>query len=165
MPKFIKQVGGAFQEEATVSTSAGASSASKVPELDANGKLDLTMMPSSIGAEIASAITSEALVAGNFVNIYNNAGTPTCRKADASNNRPAHGFVKAGFANAATATVYLEGLNDQVTGQTAGAVFLGTSGAAVSTAPSTSNYIVQEIGVAVSATAISFSYSKPILLA
>lgn len=165
MVKFIKQINGILTEEATVSTSSGAASANKVPELDANGKLDATMMPTGVGAEIASAVASEALTAGNFVNIYNNAGTPTCRRADNSNNRPANGFVKAAFASSATATVYLEGLNDQVTGQVAGGVFLGTSGGATATAPTGAGNIVQRIGVAVTATAISFSPSDPIVLA
>lgn len=164
MVNYIKQVAGVLTEEATVATG-GAPSANKVPQLDATGKLDATMMPPGIAAETQSIITSEALVAGNYVNIYNNAGTPTCRKADASNGRPANGFVLAAFGSAIQATVYLEGTNNAVTGQVAGPIFLGTAGAGSATAPSTSGYYSQKIGQATTATTVTFSEGPVIVLA
>jgi hypothetical protein len=64
-----------------------------IPSGDANGKLDLSWMPTGLGPETKTAVASEALVAGNFVNLYLNAGVLTARKANATNNtRPAKGL-------------------------------------------------------------------------
>ena len=93
-----------------VNSSAGAGDAAKLPLLDANGRLDNTMMPVGIGADTASIVTSENLTAGNLVNIYDNAGTATARKADATTTgKEAMGFVLAGTTSPAAATVYFEG--------------------------------------------------------
>ena len=161
--KFIELVNGEFVQNEGLVTSAGAGDAGKIPALDAAGKLDSTLMPSGIGADTKSILASETLAAGDFVNIYNNAGTPNVRKADNSNGRRAHGFVKAGAASGAQATVYLDGSNTSVTGRTPGATqWLGTSGASVETAPSSG--MSQQIGVAVLATDIKFDAQMPITL-
>lgn len=52
-------------------TSAGSGDAGKLPALDAQGKLDDSFMPTGIAADVATVTTSEALSAGDFVNIYN----------------------------------------------------------------------------------------------
>jgi hypothetical protein len=147
-------------------TSAGAGDAAKVVQLDGTGRIDSTMMPVGIGADTVAITTSEALAAGDFVNIHNSAGAKA-RKADATAaGKPAHGFVLAGFGSGASATVYFEGLNNQVSGQTPGDVFLQTTaGAAGSTPPSGAGNVVQKLGVAVSATAINFERGEPITLA
>jgi hypothetical protein len=108
---------------------------------------------------------SEALAAGDFVNIYSSSGAK-CRKADASTaGKEAHGFVLASVESAANATVYFEGTNTQVTGQTPGPVFLSaTPGLATSTAPSSSGNVVQRIGFAIATTAINFQCQLPIVL-
>lgn len=164
--KYIKNNSGQLSEvEATV-TSTGATEAGKIVALDNTGKLDSTVMPSGIGAQTQAMPCSETLTAGNLVNIYSNAGTTTARKADCSNGRRAHGFVLSGFTSGATATVYLD---DSLTGLTSLTVgvpyYLSTTGAASATAPTTSGYISQEIGVAVSTTVISFEPQQPITLA
>ena len=88
---------------------------------------------------------SEALTAGNMVNIFNNSPTIMCRKADNSNTRPADGFVKAAFATTETATIFSIGsINTAVSGLlTTLPVFLGTAGGFVQTSPSGANIIVQ----------------------
>ena len=58
------------------------------------------------------------------------------------------------YASGASATVYTSGVNDMVSGMTAGRVWLGESGAATQTEPTSGWY--QEIGVALSATEIDF---------
>ena len=64
------------------------------------------------------------------------------------------------------ATVYFEGTNTGVTGQTPGPVYLSTTaGLATSTAPSSSGNVVQRIGVAVGTTAINFEANLPVVLA
>lgn len=150
---------------ATVS-SVGAGDAAKIVQLDGAGRLDSTVLPVGIGADTATITTSEALSAGDFVNIWNSTGAKA-RKADAATaGKEAHGFVLVGVASAGSATVYFEGTNTAVTGQTPGKVFLATTaGLATTTAPSATGNIVQSIGIAISATSINFQYQPPITLA
>lgn len=147
-------------------SSAGAGDSAKVVQLDGSGRLDSTVLPVGIGADTAIITTSEALSAGDFVNIWNSTGAKA-RKADATTaGKEAMGFVLVGVGPAASATVYFEGTNTAVTGQTPGKVFLGTTaGIATSTAPSAAGNIVQNIGIATSATSINFQYQPPITLA
>lgn len=164
--KFLKQTNGGLIE--TVATQVGgAPNADKIPALDAAGRLDVSMMPTGLGADTAVIQASEALVAGDFVNIHNVSGSARVRKADAATaGKEAHGFVLAGVASAANATVYFEGTNTGVTGQTPGVAFLSaTAGLATPVAPSVAGQVVQRIGLAVSATAINFEPSPPITLA
>lgn len=140
-------------------SSAGAGDVGKVPQLDGSGRLDSTVMPVGIGADTKSILASEALVAGDFVNVWNNAGTANIRKADGSTTgKEAHGFVLSAVSNGANGTVYFEGANTQQSGLTAGPVYLSatTPGRATSTAPSTTGQIIQCLGVAVSATEVNF---------
>jgi hypothetical protein len=165
--KYITNNAGVLTEILAPVTSAGAADAGKLPALNSNGKLDQTVMPTGIGPDTLSVVASEALTAGNFVNLWNNAGAFNVRKADATTaGKEAHGFVTASVANGANATVYPRGTNDQVTGLTPGPVYLATTAGGVSgTAPSASGNVVQRIGFAASATTIAFQFSPPIVLA
>lgn len=147
-------------------SSAGAGDSGKVVALDAGGRIDSTMMPLGIGADTGIVTASEALAAGDLVNIWSSAGGKA-RKADASvAGKEAHGFVQAAVANGAPATVYFEGTNVNVTGQTPGPVFLSTTaGLATTTAPSAPGNVVQRVGFAVSATAFNFQSQPPVVLA
>lgn len=147
-------------------SSAGAGDADKHPRLDGTGRLDSSVMPVGIGADTATIQASENLAAGDFVNIHNSSGARV-RKADATAaGKEAHGFVLSAFTSGNNATVYFEGTNTQVSGQTPGTVFLQTTaGTAGATAPSSSGNVVQKLGVAVSATAINFERGEPIVLA
>lgn len=147
-------------------SSAGAGDAAKVVQLDSSGKIDNTMMPIGVGADAMVLTTSEAIASGDFVNIWNSSGAKV-RKADATTaGKEAHGFVLVGVGSAASATVYFEGTNTAVTGQTPGSVFLGlTAGIATATAPSSAGNVVQRIGVATSATSINFEPQPPVTLA
>lgn len=151
----------------SVDESAGAGDAGKLVALDGAGKLDVTMMPAGFGDDAVIVVTSEALAAGDLVNIWNDSGTAKARKADATTaGKEAHGFVLASVLSGGNATVYFEGQNSAVSGQTAGAVFLSTTaGLATSTAPSSSGNVVQRVGFATSATAINFQSNDPIVLA
>lgn len=164
--KYLKNSSGQLAEvEATIS-STGATEAGKIVALDASGKLDSTVMPTGIGAQTQAMLCSETLTAGNLINIWSDSGTTKARKADCSNGRRAHGFVLSGFTSGTTATVYLD---DSLTGLSSLTVgvpyYLSTTGAVSSSAPTTSGYISQEIGVAVSTTVISFEPQQPITLA
>lgn len=150
-----------------VVTSAGAGDAGKLAALDANGKWDPTTMPTGFGDETASIVTSENLVAGNLVNVYNNAGTPTARKADGSTTgKQCDGFVIAASTSPAAALVYFDGFNNSVTGLLGGPVYLSqtTPGLATNTIPTTAGGIAQRVGRAVTATSLDFEAEEPIAL-
>jgi hypothetical protein len=194
--KFIKNNAGTLTEEAALLTSAGAADANNIPalnalgvldpsivnakvvsagvgdsgkivQLDGSGRIDPSVLPVGVGQEVASVQASEALTAGNWVNIHNMTGAFRVRKADATvAGKQAHGFVLASVASGANAQVFLEGTNTAVTGQTPGDVFLGTTaGLGAAAAPSGSGNVVQRLGVALSATAVSFEPAQPIVLA
>ncbi len=167
MAKYLTNAAGTITEVSTITTSAGAGDVGKIPGLDSSGRLDTSVMPSGIGADTASITASEALAAGDFVNVWNSSGAKV-RKADASvAGKEAHGFVLAAVSNATNATVYFEAANTQVTGMTPGNVFLSatTPGLATSTAPSGAGQVVQRLGVATSATSINVEVQTPIVLA
>ena len=148
-------------------TSAGAGDSGKIPALDGSGKLDNSFMPIGIGADTSAIATSETLVAGNLVNIWNNTGTASVRKADATTvGKEAHGFVLAGFTHPTTATVYFEGSVTGLTGLTPGKQFLNTTaGGTTVTAPSASGNVVQVVGFATSATSMNFQAETHLVLA
>lgn len=148
-------------------SSAGAGDSGKLVALDGAGRIDSTMMPVGVGADTASITASENLSAGDFVNVHDSTGAKV-RKADAATaGKEAHGFVLSAYSASASATVYFEGTNTGVTGQTPGPVFLSatTPGLATSTAPSSTGNVVQRIGFATSATAINFQSQTPVVLA
>lgn len=151
----------------SVTTSAGAGDAGKVAALDGAGRLSSTMMPAGFGDDAVIVVTSEALAAGDVVNIWNDAGTPKARKADATTaGKEAHGFVLESVLSGGDATVYFEGQDTSVSGLTAGPLFLSTTAGGVSnTAPSGSGNVVQRVGFATSATAFNFQSNDPIVLA
>jgi hypothetical protein len=146
--------------------SAGAGDSGKVVQLDAAGRIDTTVLPVGIGADTAVVTTSEALAAGDYVNIWNSSGAKA-RKADATvAGKEAHGFILAAVGSGGSATVYFEGTNTGVTGQTPGVVFLSTTaGLGTPTAPSGSGNVAQRVGFATSATAVNFHSAPPIVLA
>lgn len=167
--KYIALVSGIKTEKAAIQSSAGAGDVGKIPALDAGGRLDVTMMPTGIGADTAVITASEALSAGDLVNIYDvGAGVFGVRKADGSTTgKQADGFVLAAVSAAAAATVYFEGTNDQVTGLAPGVRYLSatTAGASTSTAPSGAGKIVQQVGVATSATSLNVEFGDWVVLA
>ena len=168
MAKFIKQSAGVMAEEATVQTSAGAGDSGKVPNLNASGEIDITMIPSIVGAETIDLEATEALAAGDLVNIFDDAGTAKARLADASDiSTQANGFVISPILALATGTIFLEGTNDQLSGLTPGTTYFlsETPGAITLTAPTTSTAILQQVGRSHSATKLSFEAHPPIVLA
>lgn len=165
--KFLRLINGVITEVFGIQTSAGAANAGDVPVLDDTGRLDGSMMPVGIGADTATITASETLAAGNWVNVWNDASTAKVRKADATTaGKEVHGFVLSAVTSGNPATVYFEGTNTQVTGQTPGPVYLQTTaGAGGTTIPSASGNVVQQVGVALSATAVNFERNTPVVLA
>lgn len=165
--KYLFNNAGTVTEKASIQTSAGAGDAGKIPAVDSSGRLDTSFMPTGIAADTAVITASEALAAGDLVNVWNSTGAKV-RKADASvAGKEAHGFVIAAVSNGAAATVYFEGTNAQVTGLTPGVQFLSaaTPGLATATAPSGSGNVVQRVGFATAAAALNFQSQPPVVLA
>jgi len=119
--------------EATT-TSSGVAEAGDIIALGNDGKIDSSLLPTGVGADVKLAEASEALSAGDYVNSFDDAGTVKVRLADNSNGREAHGFVLDAFSAAATATVYFEGSNTAASASTAGTrAYLGTAGGVITT--------------------------------
>lgn len=169
MAKYLVQQGGVLTEVQTATTSSGAADAGKIVGLDSSGRFDNSVMPTGVGSADTNIIqASEALSAGDLVNVWNSGGSVRVRKADGSTSgKHAHGFVLAAVSSGASATVYAEGTNTQLSGLTGGDLFLSatTPGAVTATAPSGSGQTVQPVGYAVSATAANFQSGRPITLA
>ncbi len=156
--KVLRRVNGQNQQYTPIVASAGAADAGKIPALGPDGKLDPTLYNAGAGPASRSIVASEAIAAGKLVNFYLNAGALNMRLADNSNGRPAHGYVLAAVASAATGAAYdLDGVDTQLTGLTIGATYyLGTAGGVITPAldstTATAGSIDQKIGVALSAT-------------
>jgi hypothetical protein len=165
--KYLYNNAGALTEKAAIATSAGATDAGKIVALDSAGRLDTSVMPSGIGADTEVIPASEALSAGDFVNVHNSTG-PKVRKADASTaGKEAVGFVLAAVSSGANATVYFEGRNNQVSSVTPGPVYLSDTvpGGFTSTPPSGTGKVVQRLGVGTTTTSINFEPQPEIVLA
>jgi len=164
--KFLRLVNGVLTEIFGVQTSTGAGNVGDLVSLDDSGRIDNSVMPVGIGADTKTIAASEALAAGDWVNVWNSTGAKV-RKADATTaGKEAHGFVLAAVSNGANALVYFEGTNTQVSGQTPGPVYLQTTaGTGGATIPSASGNVVQNLGVALSATEVNFERGTPVVLA
>jgi len=198
MAKFIKLDAGRLKEEAAVAASAGVADAGKVPALDAagildssivnstavstgatdaakvvaldgTGRIDQSMMPVGIGADTATIMASENLAAGDFVSVWDDAGTVKVRKADATAaGKEAVGFVLESATSGTNALVYFEGSNTQLSGLTLGARYYlsaASAGGVVTTPPSAAGNVVQFLGKSISATSISFEPTDGVILA
>ena len=159
-----------FEEFSPIDTSTGAGDAGKPIAADSTGKLDSSFLPSGVGADTQVVQASEALNAGHFVNIYDGgAGVFRCRKADASTSgKEANGFVLAAVSSGSNATVYQVGsANNQLSGLTPSKYYLSTTtaGGVQTTIPTGSGQVVQELGVASSATTLVFTPKAAILRA
>lgn len=158
---YLARLSGRITKVTASITSAGVADDGKIVALDSTGRISSTMMPVGVGADTASIVTSESLAAGDLVNVYNNAGTPTARKADASvTGKEAVGFVLAGVTSPAAALVYFEGQVTGLTSMTPGArqYLSGATPGARTETPVTSPTasVDQYVGTALSATVLSF---------
>lgn len=163
-PRYLNVVNGVPTQVAASETATAEAIVSTLP----SGLLDISLMPTGIGPDTITVLASAAITAGQFVNVYNNAGVLNVRPADGSTTgKEANGFVLANISSAATGLVYLSGLNTAVTGATIGKAFLSdsTPGAATATAPTTAGHVCQQIGWTLAATEIQFSPQLAITLA
>ena len=168
--KFIKNSAGRLVEEAieSVNASAGAGDAAKLVQLDGAGKLDASLMPVGMGADVLAMVASESLSAGDFVNCWDSSGTMKARKADATvSGKEADGFVLDAVTSGQTATVYFEGRNTSLSGLTLGGRYYlsATAGGASATAPSGSGNVVQYLGRATTTSSLVFEATDGVILA
>lgn len=159
------QNGREAMKEATV-VSTGPAKAGEIIALDSSDRIDVTVLPVGVGPDVATLLTTEALNAGDYVNIFNDVGVPKVRKADATNDRPAHGFVKDPFALSSNAVVFFEGPNDDRSGLTPGArYYLSSGGGVTSTPPSLPTSVIHQfLGIAVNATTINTDIADEVVL-
>lgn len=165
---FIAVVAGRLTRVFAILLSAGSGDANKIPALDATGRLDISFMPSGIGSNTLTVLASEAISAGDLVNLYNNSGTLNVRRADATAaGKEANGVALAGISNGASGLIYVQAvLITGKSGLTPGAYYwLDTSPGAINlTAPSTAGNISQMVGWAESATTFYFDPFIPVTM-
>lgn len=166
MAKYIAYVSGELTEVNGTSASVGVADANKILQLGADGRLELSVLPTGVGPDTASVQASEALSAGDPVNVFDSAGAFRVRRADAATaGREAHGYVLAAVASGANATIYFEGRVTGLSGQTPGKKWLAAGGGYTSTAPvNPASAFAQSLGVAVSATEVNFERGDLVVL-
>lgn len=119
------------------------------------------------GSPTVTALASETLVAGNFVNLFGTGGS-TLRVRNARADDPtrfANGFVLGAIGNAASGLVTLGGLNNlAVPGIAQSQVWLGVTPGSFATSPPTADgQIVQPLGAPIPGAGIYF-YPQPTVL-
>lgn len=138
-------------------TSAGAADAGKIPQLNGAGQIDPSMIPT---VNTITFTASEAIAAGALVNVYDSgAGVMKIRNAtNTGAGTRADGYAVAAIAANASGPVMLSsGLISGLSGLTPGARYLlGVGGGVVTVPPTSAGTIVQSVGVAKSATELSF---------
>ena len=149
--KFIQMTtGGNFTEKRGVQTG-GSSNANKIAALDSAGKIANTMLPDGIGQDTVVIQASEALSAGQFINIWQSGSDTRVRRASASSTiTRADGFVKEDVASGSDATIFISGINTNVEGSinVGGKVFLSaTPGQGRAVPPTSVNNIAQYLGI------------------
>ena len=115
----------------------------------------------------ASIQASEALAAGDLVNVHDVGGAFRVRRASAASaGMEAHGYIVAAVGLGSMATVFFDGLNTGISGLAPGNRYLSTSpGLTTLTAPSATGQVVQRVGFCVSASSLRFTPGDPITLA
>ena len=113
------------------------------------------------GSGFPSLLASETLAAGDFVNIFSGG----VRKASSDNTaRQAHGFVTTAYSATNAVVVFYSGLLTGISGLTAGTrYFLSASGTESPNAPTLTGQLSQELGVAISTTALLFQPGPAII--
>lgn len=154
---------GGMKEVTGLTVSAGAGDVGKIPQLNANGQLDETMIPNVDSTQLVAA---EALTAGSLIYI-DGAGEVALASAATGGNK-ARGYVLTAAAAAANVIVYFEGQITGLSGLTPGGTYFlsdTAAGGITATAPTDTGELLQSIGQAINATTIAFEPALPIELA
>lgn len=169
MDKFIELKEGELAEKKPAITSSGGVDGGRLVALDENtGKLDPSVMPSGIGADNITATCSDNLSPGNLVNLWVDGGVLKARKANASLGYRASGFVLDAGSVGNTIQVSMEGSMVGLGAIVPGLPYFlseSTPGTHSDSPPTSSDFILQEIGTGRSLDSISFEPQSPVLLA
>ena len=115
-----------------------------------------------------SAVATENIAAGAFINIYNVSGSTRIRNASALDPlKFANGFAPSAISTSASGLVQLSGLNTAITVTTpASEVWLSdsTPGAFATAAPTASGSIIQSLGPAIPGLGVFFTLQGRVLL-
>lgn len=152
-----------------INKSTGTDDKDKIVSTNADGKIDLTLIPEGIGDSANTFPATETMSAGAFVNLFDDTGTAKIRLADNSNGRPAHGFIKTAASTGETVTVYHLGATNTYLAVEIGArYYLGTTGSVVKLPvdpdSAASGTIHQFLGIAKSTTELVTTPADYILL-
>lgn len=113
------------------------------------------------GSGFPSLLASETLTAGDFVNVFSGG---VRRASNDDLTKQAHGFVSESRVATNPVVVFYSGLNTNVAGLTTGArYYLSTAGSETTTPIQTTGRISQEIGVAISPTALLVNFGPAII--
>ncbi|WP_373078708.1 hypothetical protein [Zhongshania sp.] len=157
---------GRLVETAPAQTSSGAADADRLVATGSDGYIDPTLLPPGID-DAKTVVASEAISAGDLINIFDDAGTPKARKADGSTySKRAMGYALDSITLAASGRIRLDGIVTGLSGLTIGAKYYlsaATPGSVTTTAPVAVGAIVQSVGEAVSATELSFERGEPVI--
>ena len=149
-----------FATTASFALNAGGGAGSGFP-FSGSAIITGSIILSSASAFFPIVTASEALTAGDFVNM---AGGGIRRASSTDTTRQAHGFVTESYSTGNSVVVFYSGLNTGVTGLTVGSrYFLGTSGGETLTPPTTAGQLSQEVGVAVTSTALLVNFGPAIV--
>ena len=162
-----KRIDGSQIEYLGVEASTGASEAGEFPVLNTAGKLDITLLPDGVGADIVQFTASEDMIAGAYFYVL-----PSGEIANADSTsiaKKAIGFVTEAVSAGGAVKAQFDDSNNFLTGLSIGQVYFlsdTTAGAVTLTAPVATGTIVQSIGVATSATSIHSDIdSNPVIRA
>ena len=165
--KYMTLVNGKKTLIKSTDVSADVADAGEIVALNSAGVIDPSMLPDQ---DVTNVSSFENLSAGDYVNLFDDGGTVKARKADNSNGRDAHGYVKDTVVAPAVVNVYFEGANTNLSGLTEGAkIYLGVTGDVIET-PLDPNLLANDgkihqfLGIAISDTEVNTDIADCILL-
>jgi hypothetical protein len=126
-----------------------------IGELDGSVSLQDNTVPVD-KQQVAQCFATEPLTAGDLVNIWNNNGVFSVRKASATLRQGASGFVLDTVSTGVWVNVYHVGYNPFMTNLTPGAQWLSVTGQVSSRPPTAVGSLVQRVGSASTSTTLNF---------
>jgi hypothetical protein len=165
--KYVALENGRLTTKSGTTVSTGAPDAGHIPALAADGKFDLSLFPTGIGADVVSLPASEAMAAGALGNVWNDAGTAKVRNSDATTaGKEANAFVLSAVTAGQSASVYSDGAITGLSGLVPGTRYYAstTPGQITATPPSASGNVVQYVGTAHTTTVLPFEPDAGVVL-
>lgn len=169
MDKILRKgLNGEIEQFNPIEISTGSGDAGKIFKLRSDGKIDESLLPPGITPDLDTFIAFENIAAGDFVNIFSDAGVAKIRKADASTiSKKAYGYVLIAVTTGNIGFVYYDDKNNQLSLLAGGTeYFLSATvpGGITSIEPSTTGFISQKVGIASSVNSMHVNIQRPIIL-